>query len=362
TAGTTSSPPSPQGCPSVDSPDTSTAAGWLGYLAAHQADISLTIEDGRGAFVEHRAQEPAPAASAAKVVHLLAYAAAVNAGRFSPDQPVPIADWEAWYLPGLDGGAHGAALQAIGVANDGVRAADPAGTVRMDDIVAAMIEFSDNAAADYLRHLLGDASLRAAGAAGGAAELELPSYLGEAIALLVPADAPKPGLSRPDRAAVQLALAQRYMSDPHYRVRVQATPAPALAAQQEWAESTTATTALALAALHKKLSTTASEDPTDVGAADARRQLEWPPVPPGAIALGVKGGAYPGVINEAMTLRRQDGTTAVAVLLVRRMPADAWTAGLTSFAHQELLLAALQDPAILDRLSCAVGGGSTIPR
>jgi hypothetical protein len=39
-----------------------------------------------------------------------------------------------------------------------------------------------------------------------------------------------------------------------------------------------------------------------------------------------------------------------------------WTTGLTSFAHQELLLAAMQDPAILDRLSNAVGAGSTIPR
>jgi hypothetical protein len=49
---------------------------------------------------------------------------------------------------------------------------------------------------------------------------------------------------------------------------------------------------------------------------------------------------------EAMTLRRSDGSTAAGVLLVRRMPVTDWTTGLTSFAHQELLLAAMQDPVV----------------
>ena len=50
--------------------------------------------------------------------------------------------------------------------NDGVQAGDPAGTVRLDDVVTAMIQFSDNAAADFLRDLLGDDALVAAAAPG----------------------------------------------------------------------------------------------------------------------------------------------------------------------------------------------------
>jgi beta-lactamase class A len=351
---------SPDRCPPTDPADTSTAAGWLGYLAAHQGDVALVVDDSRGGRVEYRADAPAPAASAAKVLHLAAYADALDAGRLSPDQPVVIRDWEAWFLPGLDGGAHGRALQAIWVANDGVQASYPGGTVRLDEVVTALIEFSDNAAADFLRELLGDAALVAAGVSASASGIEVPSYLGAAIALLLPADAPPPGASREERAAAELALALRYASDPGYRAEVLAVPAPAVDAQLEWADNTSTTTALALAAVHQSIYSGA-EDPANLGAVNARKQLEWPTAPPDTLGLGAKGGSYPGVIAEAMTLRRSDGSRATGVLLVQRMPAADWDTGLTSFAHQELLLAAMSDPAVLDRLSCSVGAGSTIP-
>jgi len=352
---------SPTPCPATGPADTSTAGGWLGYLAAHPGDVSVMVDDGRGARVEHRVDAPAPVASAAKVLHLAAYAEAVNMGRLSPDQPVVVGQWEAWLLPGLDGGAHGQALQAIGVANDGVQASDPAGPVRLDDVVTSMMQFSDNAAADFLRDLLGDAALiAAAGASGSVNAIELPSYLGAAIALLVPADAPPPGTSRTDQAVVELALAQRYAADQDYRTEIRSVPAPAVDAQLEWADNSSAATTFGLAAVHRKIYDDA-EDPADLGAVNARKHLEWPPAPPDTVGLGAKGGAHAGVITEAMTLRRSDGSRAAGVLLVRRMPVADWTTGLTSFAHQELLLEAMQDPAVLDRFSCAVGAGSTIP-
>lgn len=346
-------------CDPIDPPDTGTAAGWLGYLAAHQVDVSVVVDDGRGTVVAHREGEPAPAASALKVLHLAAYAQAIDDGVLDPDQPVRVADWEAWYFPGTDGGAHPQALTALGVANDGKAATDPAATVRLDDLAALMIKYSDNAAADYLRKVIGDAGLQSAADASGWSGVDLPSFLGAAIALVSPADAPDLSDPRATRGAAELALAQRYGLDPDFRASVLATPQAQ--AQSIWAESTAQATASELQAVHRTLSD-GGGDASRPGSALARQHLEWPPAPAGTLGLGEKGGSYPRVITDAMTARRQDGTTGSAVLMVSGMPAVDWANGLQSFAHQELLLAAMEDPAVLDRLSCAVGEGSIIPR
>lgn len=103
-------------CPAPPAADPATAEGWLGWIAAHPGDVALIVDDGRGGRLEHRASDASPSASASKVIHLLAYADAVAAGRLDPEGPVTLAEWEAWYLPGLDGGAHVDALTALGVA------------------------------------------------------------------------------------------------------------------------------------------------------------------------------------------------------------------------------------------------------
>ena len=121
-----------------------------------------------------------------------------------------------------------------------------------------MIRFSDNAAADFLRDLLGDDALSAA--AASADEIELPSYLGAAIALLAPADFPPPGVSREEQAAAELALARRYATDPQYREQTRATPAPAVEVQLQWADNSSVATAFAIAAVHQQIYDDA-EDP-----------------------------------------------------------------------------------------------------
>ena len=64
------------------------------------------------------ADTPLDVASAAKIIHLLAYADAVADGTLRPDTQVPVAEWEAFYLP-LDGGAHAAALDRLGIDSPG---------------------------------------------------------------------------------------------------------------------------------------------------------------------------------------------------------------------------------------------------
>lgn len=322
-------------------PDTGTAQGWIGWIAQHPGDVSLVIDDGRGERLAYREADPAPTASASKVLHLASYARAVAEGRLNPDEPVPVGDWEAWYLPGTDGGAHPAALDSLEVAHDGVRALDPQRTVRLDDMVATMIRVSDNAVPDFLRQRLGDDALRRAGADAGWPAAELPSFLGQVIALLAPELLERNG---------EWALAQRYATDPALRADLNARPLPAPEVQADWAEGTGSASAAQLTAIHRAIST-GSFGP---GAELARSHLEWQPPPPGVLGLGFKGGSLPGVLTEAMTLRRTDGSTASAVLLVRRMPLPDWQRARESYAHQELLITAMSDQGVTERVRCAL--------
>jgi hypothetical protein len=346
-AGCQASPRVSDRCPKAPAADVSTAAGWIGWLARHPDDVSFVLNDGRGGQVAHRPDSPSLLASAAKVVHLAAYAREVAAGRVHPDDRVLVAEWEAWLLPGSDGGAHLKALDDLRIPRDRIRAKDPRQTVRLDDLVRVMIRFSDNAAPDLLRARLGDDALRGAARSAGWADPDLPTYLGQALALIAP-ERVSASPDRRARAASEWALARRYAADPALRAELGARPLPGLPAQQRWAETTAGATARQLEALHRAIGT-GSFGP---GAGLARRHLEWQPPPPGAAGLGFKNGTLAGVLAEGMTLRRTDGSVATATLLVHRMPMADWQKALDGFAHQRLLLSALDHPATAARLRC----------
>jgi beta-lactamase class A len=315
--------------------DVSTVEGWLGWLAEHPDQVAVVFDDGRGATIDHRSGEPQPLASAVKVVHLAAYATAVRDGVVSAEQPVHVGDWERWYLPGTDGGAHVGALQRLGVPHDGVRAVDPRATVPLDAVVSAMVQESDNAAPEFLVDLLGADAVSAAAASGGWPDAPVPNRLGSYLRLL------DPTLTDEHEAA------RRYLEDPTEAGRLQALPLPGLEAQVSWAETTTSGTAGDLAALHTSLS--AGDPPA------AREHLEWQAPPAGYAGMGFKGGSLPGVLTEAFTVRRDDGSTGVGVLLVEGMEPQEWVATLQAQSpHQQLLFGALTDEAVAHQLTCAL--------
>ena len=88
-----------------------------------------------------------PLASTFKLAVLAAYAREVAAGRLDPGERIPAADVALWHLQGTDDGAHERALAAMSVADGD--------TLSLDQVVRAMVEFSDNAATDYLLDRLG---------------------------------------------------------------------------------------------------------------------------------------------------------------------------------------------------------------
>jgi beta-lactamase class A len=127
-------------------------------------DLTQALEDGArlGAVVveagaERLALDPDgryPLASVRKVVTLGGYALAAASGVCDPTEPVPLADIDRWYWPGTDGGAHERARAWW--AATGTPADTQPSAVPLRAVALAMIRFSDNAAADYLLHRIGD--------------------------------------------------------------------------------------------------------------------------------------------------------------------------------------------------------------
>ena len=335
TASSTCAPPPPA--------DVTRVSGWLGHVAASPSSTTFVVDDGRGGVTSHGADQPMPLASAAKVVHLAAYGRAVAEGRVRVDEPVALADWERWYLPGNDGGAHPKAVQRLGVR----------GTATVDQLVSAMIQESDNSAADWLRARLGDDALVRAAADTGWTGVDLPSFLGAGIALAVPGDAPPADAPRAVRGPAEVVLARRYADDAGDRTRVQgalaalqADQARFLALNEAWAARTASGTAAQLAGMHRALVTGSFGPGADV----ARRQLEWQgPSPLGT--LGFKGGTYLGVLTFGSGLRRTDGTTGVAVILARDLGVSSLDPQVLE-AEQGLALGAMTKPEAFSRLAC----------
>jgi hypothetical protein len=302
-------------------PDTSTPEGWLEWFAAHRADVSAVADYGTGHRLRHRPDESRVLASAIKVVHLAAYAAAVAAGRINPDEPIRLGEWDARhpYLgDGLIGsGSHHSALTWLGVPCDeyGV-AKDPEQRVPLQKLAEAMILFSDNAAADYLRARLGDPALRAAAAKGGWPNPDLRMFGGETLLWLFPEYAPPSGAPVLVRRAVGDALSDRFARDPGFRKLVlpQAfSHPPTTESTLAWVARTGRGPATGLFALHRALATgggkaaALARDVLALGLADQ--------VPPGADSVLFKGGSLPGVLTIGLDLLAP-GRTGTGVLML----------------------------------------------
>ncbi|RKT82520.1 Beta-lactamase enzyme family protein [Saccharopolyspora antimicrobica] len=347
--------PSALAQPAPAPPDLSTPEGWLAWISAHRDQLGLVLDDGRGNHLQHRPHAAQPLASAVKVVHLAAYATAVADGRLDPAEQVRVGDWESFYVP-TDGFAHVNALQHLGIPTDptGLRATDPEHRVALDDMVSAMITFSDSAAPDFIRDRLGEPALRKAAAAGGWHRPDIRSMCAEYLFLL-PEFAPPAQLPTPARRAWGYRLERRFSTDAALREqvvdRLLRNGLPPHEHQLSWAGRTMSSTAAELAALHRAIAT---DDFPSEAAAVARTHLERPlsgHLPPGVLGIGLKGGSLPGVLTCGLTVRHADGTTASGALLAH---GDISPEQLGNGDPGLPLLLAMQQPEWRDRLARAL--------
>ncbi|WP_086825264.1 serine hydrolase [Allokutzneria sp. NRRL B-24872] len=343
-----------------------TPEAWLEWLRGNRTKVGAHLDDGKGGVVRHRQDAAQPLASAMKVVHLAAYATAVAERRQDPKRCVRIADWESYYLPNMDGGAHPAALKHLKIPLDpsGLYAADPQRVVSLDDLALAMITFSDNAATDYLAVLLGEPELRRAAAVAGWARADIRMISGEMLIALHgkdsgPPEAPLAGASMDPEARKETGskLARRYAGDPKYRewVITELYPKmPGFEGLAPWADRSWAAPARDLAKLHRALATGNYRPAPAAPLARTHLERSFGPNPrPGFEALGFKGGSLSGgILTFGFGARRTDGTVSSGAILFRGLT-------LAEFSQQrpliDLVLNAAFDPAWQRRVAEALG-------
>lgn len=155
-----------------------TPASMLDYVRAERSSSALAAYTAgateRGA-VYLNADERVPLGATVNLLLLAVYAEQVEQGRIDPQEVLPIAEWERYYLPAFDDGAHRAALFDLLIAGDFAGfAQDPDTPVTVEQLVQAMVQHGDLAAADWLLDRLGTEAVAAFIADAGLEQQDVP--------------------------------------------------------------------------------------------------------------------------------------------------------------------------------------------
>lgn len=304
-----------------------TPAELLAWVRAHPRRASLVVLDARGRpLVAQRPRRPMPLASTRKILVLAAAAEQVAAGRWDLDDEVAQGELDRWYLPGTDGGAHPAALEAYGT--------DWSLRTALD----AMIVFSDNAAADVVLDRVGGPAAvdRLSRRLGLRDQDPIWSLRGEYLAW---ADEPRAWLAASPRRRQQIAGRLAAAS------QGPVTPGlPSVAAQRCLPLASVRGSMLDFARLQRLgRRRAAAGDPAAGLAVDV---LSWPRADPDTAAafpvFATKGGAFAGVVTEATAIQAAGRRPIYVAQAYRLLPAGVEQRLRTDFLQQQLYVALAQ--------------------
>jgi hypothetical protein len=355
------------------------------YLGRHAADVALvaySVEPDGSAHpadpsIDHNGDVPMPLASTIKILLLAGYAREVVAGRLDPERQVALGDWERFYLPATDGGAHPAALAALGVAADDFGfASDPDATVPLRAMVWAMIAQSDNAAADWLLEALGEEGWATTVREGGlqAQNAQLP-ILGQFLAW---ANHDRPALSQsqidayaqsPREYSVETWRLVGAFHDPEWRMAELHWRLAGHDPSTLWSEARIAD-ALAPRGTARDYArvmagvvsgTFISPEVSSV----MRDVLAWPMAEPAFQEVfetfGTKGGTLSRVLTGATFAVSEvgdfTGRPRVCVLFLRRMPMLSWLSMSVTAPQQVLELGVLGNRAFTEKVRATLASG-----
>ena len=280
-----------------------------------------------------------PLASTIKILVLAGYAQAVDQDRWSPDERVPLADVEAFFLPDTDGGAHDRAVEIYRERGW----LDASGSVALRQVVWAMMTVSDNAATDYLLDRLGRERAELLAARFDAADSDAPLPISGVY--LAWAGADQGSLS--DSA---WELAGRLRDDPEFRAVWQDSPVMNQVGLRKQARLSATRSPTGTARDYAGLMERVQRGDLISGTVSAamREYLEWPmanrPIAREFAAYGTKGGSLPGVLTEATyAVPRNHASGAVAALFLNELPLAVWLTLQDSYLHQDFLRRLLAD-------------------
>jgi D-alanyl-D-alanine carboxypeptidase len=326
--------------------------GVVQLMAAHPERVSLAVwslEDPDGG-VFFDADRVRPLASTAKIVVGATLASAFVGGAASPDSEVKVEDLERFYLPGTDGNAHPEAMKSLGN--------PPA--VKLKDVAAVMLHFSDNAATDFLMITLGRPALEAEVARLGIAGVFPPApYSGHLLALVESGKAT--GALDVDG---DWARARRLQDDATWaaglREKLTADGLPPVAEQKAHRGSSPARgSARGYAELMAHIAT----DQTKWGEW-MRTWLSWPmkneSMKKEFAQFGTKGGSTASVVTSASFAQPHGGGVSVLALFMEDLPLLPWVELMKTYKHQDVERSLLVDAdfrrQVSDTLRVADGG------
>ena len=306
-------------------------------------------------------EQPLPLASVVKIVHLVAYADAVRAGELDPAQPVLLADLEHYYLPNSDLGAHPDAVADLRA--EGRVFGDPP-AVLLEDVPRMMMQYSSNAATDYLHLLLGQERLETTITNLGMSSHTAPCpFLGQFLLMSHGRGAAAGYLAEPLRYggdATAATLAYRDAAESAlsrgWRARDRR---PDMEVQMLYSELFNAH---ASAADYARLMGLIAEN--QLGTWDhsvlIRRYLEWPtafPANQSLAWLGYKGGSLPGVLTASYYAQPWDRARPVVVaLFFHDLPLQTYREWRRSLPNDELARWLLYDAGAIDTLRLILFG------
>ena len=326
--------------------------GLAAYRIGREAD---------GVFLN--ANTPMPLASVVKVLHLIAYANAVEDGELNPLETIVLDDLDRFYYR-MDQRAHRNAL--MGLEEDGRIFGEPPALI-LDEVAHMMIEYSSNAATDYLHMRLGQERIEQTARDLGLTTQTAPCpFAGQ---FMIMANHTRPQVS--DQAALQfytknparygedvMQLTAAFSEDEAFHEQAlawrQSARRPELLTQADFSEQFNARgSAAEYAALMARVAL------NDMGSPDSsfmvRRHLEWPMqyVENQELFSNVayKGGALPGILTTLYYAYPLGETSPIVVaLFYHDLDNNTYQRWRTSLAHDEFARWLLYEPTAIPAL------------
>lgn len=352
--GSASPQPCEAGAPPKTEPSLKTVNGFLAWIAAHPSNVGFAMMRPSDAspFLEVNPNEQVPLASVHKILILVSYAEAVANGRLDPDRSVPLADIERWVLPNTNGDAHESAL-ADWRERDVVKGSGASASVPLDEVVHAMVRYSDNAATDHVLRAVGGpaAVLATARRFGFTGTLTPPSLFGAFIAWATRAPSEWTGLEPGQQAALSMqtadatsAASAAALTLPPIETQASLAKATWLGAPREWV--------ILMSLIERSVS-----DETLTGRV-LSRHLEWPmEFSENAAAFeefGTKGGDLPGIVTEASFIQVSGADPYAIVLFLHGLTESERALLLKTYTHQTFMRQLVEDPGFLQEACAAL--------
>ncbi|MDT8305218.1 MAG: serine hydrolase [Anaerolineae bacterium] len=307
---------------------------------------------------------PFPLASVVKLVHLITYAEAVQNGELDPEQPILLDELDRFYLANSDLRAHPDALADLRA--EGRVYGDPP-AVRLADVPRMMMQYSSNAATDYLHVLLGQERLEATILALGMSSHTAPCpFLGQFLLMTEGHAAALDYFENPERYAADVMAATLAYSGGDaagtsraWRGRAQRPEIETQAVYSELFNSR------ASAGDYARLMGMIAENQFGPWEQNVRIRsyLEWPTAfsanQQTLAWLGYKGGSLPGVLTAAYYAQPWDRARPVVVaLFFHDLPATTYRQWRRTLPNDELARWLLYERDAISTLHAILSGGA----